>query len=221
MSSTRFTVEFTWWDGRERPHVGDFRDHSVVKFLGTGTALDSRFNLENFTCGHTTDADQAENDGKPRDGIGIGGAGCDPPSDPSVHNDADHPSDNFDTQLSTPIGWWRFQLAADDQPVPAAGPNSVRSGRGLVGVVLTSPSPEADPEELTGQGVATRLWHEDPCEIAQSGETIGPPHKGHGHISDEDVALFNTFSSFRQSIQCGLIGLQPFDPRIILPGPGK
>jgi hypothetical protein len=211
---TGFNVDFKWWDGRERSEgfTGNRFVHSINEPL---SSVDNRFDVANFVCGHAATGLKAENDGFPRSGTDATDCGAPAAPDPS------HKSDNFDDQPSTPMGWWRFQLTFDEGPIPATGPNSVHTGRGLVGVALSSPQPDAKGAQEVGPGVATRLWHEDPCEIAQSGDTIGPPHKGHGHISDEDVALFNTFSSFRQSILCGLIHIQPFGPRIILPELGN
>jgi hypothetical protein len=201
-----FSVEWKWWDGRERHHVNSIARHAIIDTLNV---LEPMFNVANFVCGHTMDPTKAENDGFPRSGTDATACGVLTVADP------EHKSDNFETgpgvQPSTPMGWWRFNLNSDTQPPPAAGPHSVRSGRGLVGVVLSSTSGSGAIDNLTsGMGYATRLWHEDSCEIAQSGGTIGPPHKGHGQISDENVALFNTFSLQRQKILCGLIRLVPF-----------
>jgi len=202
-----FHVETKWWDGRERAFVRDRATHAIIEEL---KVFDSRFQVANFVCGHTANPNVAENDGFPRLDTEPGFCSAKDVADSS------HKSDNFEVlgaalQPSTPMGWWRFVLVADGAPPPLNGPNFVGSGRGLVGVVLSSTSGSDATDNLTsGMGYATRLWHEDSCEIAQSGDTIGPPHKGHGQISDENVALFNTFSSFRQSILCGLIRLQPF-----------
>ena len=215
----QFAVRYKWWDGRERPFIGDISAHSIFRVLGTGTTpLDVRFNLGNFTCGHTNDATIAENDGFPRIARRGGGAiGCDGPAAP----DSTHKSDNFEStgdldvaghaiQPSTPIGWWRFVLVADATPPPFFGedPNFTHSGRGLVGVVLSTPVVERRGKNPLGTGDATRLWHEDPCEIAQSGQTIGPPHDRDRLIfeafgADEDfVALFNALNFEGQEFLC-------------------
>ena len=88
------------------------------------------------------------------------------------------------------------------------------SGRGLVGVVLSS-TPGAS---RTGIGDATRLWHKEPCEIASSGLTYGPAHvnthyPGTDHnaalrlLTDDDdkgeaVAVFNTLTFHTQHRIC-------------------
>jgi hypothetical protein len=210
--NTAFAVEIRWWDGRERSFITDRQAHSIIEPLKT---LDPKFDVANFVCGHTADPTKAENDGFPRSGTDATACGAPTVADP------EHKSDNFEAfgdtnvlghsiQPSTPMGWWRFNLIADTAPPPLNGPNSVRSGRGLVGVVLSSTSGSGTDNLTSGMGYATRLWHEDPCEIAQSGGTIGPPHKGHGQISDQNVALFNTFNLQRQKILCGLIRRVPF-----------
>jgi hypothetical protein len=216
IANTDFIVNVRWWDGRERSFVRDRKAHSLNEPL---SSLDIRFDVANFVCGHTSDPDVAENDGFPRIArLGGGALGCDGPEAPDPVDKSDNFEDSGDLnvtghqiQPSTPMGWWRFNLVSDTAPPPLNGPNSVRSGRGLVGVVLSSTSGSRTIDNLTsGMGYATRLWHEDSCEIAQSGGTIGPPHKGHGQLSDENVALFNTFSLQRQKILCGLIRRVPF-----------
>ena len=226
-----FLVVGHWYDGRERPYQFDVSAHSLIRYLGTvtdgaDTAIDIRFNVANFTCGHTVVASQAENDGFPRDGTDATACGG-----PDVA-DSTHKSDNFENlddlnfsghtiQPSTPIGWWRFTLAADTTPPPlppGEDPNFNHSGRGLVGVVLSaSPGrtvkspPRGDPPRVihhfSGVARATRLWHEDPCEIAQSGDTIGPPHDRDRLIFkafvDEDyVALFNALNFDGEELLC-------------------
>ena len=214
LSGTAFGVGIKWWDGRERSFTTSIVGHSIIQPLST---LDVKFNVTNFVCGLAPSDTWAENDGFPRFEPEIGSCGT-----PLSAGDLDHPSDNFEAvgdtnvfghsiQPSTPMGWWRFNLMSDTAPPPLNGPNFVRSGRGLVGVVLSSTSGNDTTDNLTPEmGYATRLWHEDSCEIAQSGDTIGPPHKGHGQISDQNVALFNTFSLQRQKILCGLIRRVPF-----------
>ena len=197
-----FAVQFKWWDGRERFFVGSRQVHAINEPL---KFLDPRFDVANFVCGHTTDPFVAENDGFPR--IGTDATACGAPSVP----DTAHPSDNletgFDLQPSTPIGWWRFQLLRDGNP-PVGLPFSlanVHSGRGLVGVVLSTNEGELHKKvKHKGVGDATRLWHEDPCEIAQSGVTIGPPHKGQNNVSADGVTLFNIFNLVGQRSICSL-----------------
>lgn len=219
LNNTVIDITWKWWDGRERFRAGSIIDHSIILPLGGASIegldspLDSAgFNVANFTCGHAggggtgifPQVGKAENDGFPRTGTSATACGVPDDADPT------HKSDNFQSsfdlddaghtiQASTPIGWWRFQLLRDGEPPPSLDDsNHDHSGRGLVGVVLSS-TPGA---ESTGVGFATRLWHEDSCETAQSGETIGPPHKGHGNISSNDVALFNTFTLSRQRQAC-------------------
>jgi len=223
--STSINLDFKWWDGRERPFLGSVGAHSMVRPLGGATiaGLDSpldssRFNVANFVCGHAA-VGQAENDGFPR--IGTDAAACGAPDVPDIA----HPSDNFEStsdittsghsiQSSTPMGWWRFTLRRDGlPPTPLASSDvfdfdAVHSGRGLVGVVLSSPvfSVDATP----GVAYATRLWHEDPCEVAQSGATVGPPHKNdrlRGSFQN-DGALFNVLTFDRQLGMCPTVKIK-------------
>jgi hypothetical protein len=136
---------------------------------------------------------------------------CGPPALP----DPAHPSDNFEAsgeindvghsiQGSRPIGWWRFRLRPDGGTPLGIG---VHSGRGLVGVVL-SVTPDAN---FVGVGDAVRLWHQDPCEPAQSDRTLGPPHLRDGGVwanthslftSADLLSLFNTFTPDNQARIC-------------------
>jgi len=189
---------------------------------GLDNPLDGKFSVSTFVCGHAG-AGQAENDGFPRAQTSPGGLGCGAPTTP----DTADPSDNFagqaiasgditgnghSIQSSTPIGWWRFRLKSDGKP-PAAiqsatilqpklsnnitGFSAVHSGRGLVGVVLSSKIGAGG----NGVGDATRLWHKEGCHMAQSNLSIGPPHVGDrfdglGRGSPETFTpLFNVFSS--------------------------
>lgn len=211
--ATQISLDFRWWDGRERAFAGSNLRHSLVMPLGgppiagLEPPLDaSRFIVANFVCGHTNDPAKAENDGFPRTGTDAAACGA-----PDVA-DAAHPSDNFESvgdlnvlghtiQPSTPIGWWRFQGRADGQPPTAllsqpGFENVFHSGRGLVGVVLSAPELINKPKKKDVSLLpadATRLWHEDPCEVAQSGRTIGPPHARDRFLMGTDnVVFFNT-----------------------------
>ena len=198
----QFQTTSFWYDGRERPHRRDKGGHSIVEFLGTGpTAIDSRFNITNWTCDHTNIGDEAENDSQVKTDSGSTAATCDPISGGVA--DTTHVSDNFDTQTSTPIGWWDILMTADNQPAPA-GFAAGRSGRGLVGVVLTS---GAGGAEGKGAGEAIRLWHKDPCEIGPQGPTFayGPPHlrdRLTSTLSPEYIVLFNLFTFNQQTSIC-------------------
>jgi len=93
--------------------------------------------------------------------------------------------------------------------------NIDHSGRGLVGVVLSAPAantrrpPGVPPKQV---GDAVRLWHEDPCELAQSGLTFGPPHvrdKLFKILEDQEdpgsfIAFFNVFEFAGQEFLCAL-----------------
>jgi hypothetical protein len=118
--------------------------------------------------------------------------------------DGSQPGDSI--QSSTPIAWWRFRLRPDNHAPIGNPPDFIHSGRGLVGVVLSSTS-----TANSGVGDVTRLWHKDPCEISQSGFTWGPPHlRDIGAItstqksSDGGVltSLFNIFSFDDQGEIC-------------------
>lgn len=195
---------------------------------GLDSPLDtSGFVVTNFTCGHsdvgtTTGAGSepmgstAENDGFPRAGNASGGGqGCTPGTSAGAIATADpqggtkaHTSDNFENdpdvntvghsiQQSTSIGWWRFQLRRDQHPPFGFNPAFDHSGRGLVGVVLST----ASNTSFLGVGDSWRLWHKDPCGLAQSGVTYGPPHlrdfylyrsaANSGVSAGDLVALFN------------------------------
>lgn len=204
LSDTTISLSWKWWDGRERWKEGSKIKHSVIAPLGgPGIAgLDSPldtagFVVTNFTCDHAPGggvtgfgsapfSGKAENDGFPRVGSAAGGQGCGPGNAAGVLSaaDAEHTSDNFESapdidavghsiQQSTSLGWWRFQLRRDQKPPVAFNPALDHSGRGLVGVVLST---SAETTPFFAVGDSWRLWHKDPCGIAQSAETIGPPH---------------------------------------------
>ncbi len=207
LNNTSINIDFKWWDGRERAFTGSVNAHSLIRPLGgdpiagLDPPLDSaRFNVTNFVCGHATTAGRAENDGFPRTGTSAIACGA-----PDVA-DAAHPSDNFEStpevtnsghqiQSSTPIGWWRFVLRRDGLvPTPlvqflTTPPGLNHSGRGLVGVVLSSTSGAS----VNGVGDATRLWHKDSCRIASSGQTWGPIHVSR---ANEEVGARNSSATF-------------------------
>jgi hypothetical protein len=208
LNGTSIGIEFKWWDGRQRAFLGSVAAHSILRPLGGApiAGLDppldaGRFTVANFVCGHDATGTKAENDGFPR--VGGDAAGCGAPGLP----DAAHPSDNLEStgdiqlpahaiQSSTPIGWWRFRLRRDGAS-PIAG--AAHSGRGLVGVVLSS-TPGA---EGIGIADAMRLWHQGACRLAQSNQTFGPPHLRDGGVrsnhasplvSGDLLSLFNVFN---------------------------
>jgi hypothetical protein len=205
----QFQVTMFWYDGRERPHRKDKGGHSIVEYLGTGsTAIDQGFNISNFTCGHTNVGTAAENDGAPRNDTvsPSGAAGCDPVVAPdAIFTDGTHSSDDFDIQTSTPIGWWDIQMTADNQTRPFAGAAPfARSGRGMVGVVLSS---GAGGAEGKGAAEAIRLWHKDPCEFGPQGLSYayGPPHLRDRLTATLDpnyVVFFNSLSLANQGAVC-------------------
>jgi hypothetical protein len=179
----------------------------------------STFNVANFTCGHTAGNGTLpfENDGRPRAGANadIGACGA----NNTAFDDPQHFSDNFEAgpneQSSNPIGWWRFQLArAGELPNFPANFRALtdNSGRGLVGVVLSTTPGTA----FVGIGDATRLWHKDPCEIAQSGDSFGPPHVRDASLFIIDaiapingvggsvMTIFNALSFENQAFVCEL-----------------
>ncbi len=230
LAATSISLDIKWWDGRERFFTGSIGAHSAIRPLGGATlaGLDapidpSRFNVASFVCGHATGAN-AENDGFPR--TGSSSTACGAPGNPETV----HLSDNFESsadlsdvghtiQTSTPIGWWRFSLNPGGRPPIPGGENS---GRGLVGVVLSS-TPGAD---AVGVGDATRLWHKDPCKLAQTSRTLGPPHLRDGGVWSNKsglfapgdlVSLFNVFTLDDQEKICaglftggdGALALQP------------
>jgi hypothetical protein len=217
LSDTSIGITWKWWDGRERASSGSVSEHSVIRPLGGPTlaGLDapldpSRFHVAGFICGHQAGGTKAENDGFPRaEGTSATDCGAPGSSDPT------HPSDNFEDsgdvsleghsiQSSTPIGWWRFLLAREGGS-PISG--RAHSGRGLVGVVLSS-TPGAN---ASGVGDATRLWHKGGCKLAQSDQTYGPPHLRDGGVwsnlassltPGELVSLFNVFGLEDQGDIC-------------------
>lgn len=216
LSDTSINIDFKWWDGRERAFSGSIIGHSIIRPLGgvsiagLDTPLDaSRFDVANFSCGDDAGGTKAENDGFPRSGSNA--AACDPPGFP----DPAHPSDNFENsgdlsavghtiQSSTPIGWWRFRLRSDgSSPLPGAS----HSGRGLVGVLLSSTT----GAEVNGVGDAIRLWHKGGCRLAQSNQTFGPPHLRDGgawsntsssFTPGDLISLFNIFNLDNQGRIC-------------------
>jgi len=146
--------------------------------------------VANFTCGIAGGAGLYENDGRPRAGTNadIGACGA----NNTAFDDPQHFSDNFEAgpneQSSNPIGWWRFQLnRAGELPNFPGNLRSLtdNSGRGLVGVVLSTTPGAA----FTGVGDATRLWHKDPCEVAQSGDNFGPVHVRDASLVIIDAAV--------------------------------
>ena len=216
LNDTSISIDFKWWDGRERAFAGSVTDHSIVRPLGggsiggLGSPLDSsRFDVANFVCGHDAAGTKAENDGFPR--AGSIATACGPPGVP----DPAHPSDNFEgtgdvnvtghaIQSSTPIGWWRFRLRPDGQ-APITG--AAHSGRGLVGVALSADG----GANGAGIGDATRLWHKAACRLAQSNQTFGPPHLRDGgvwvnvsstFVPGDLVSLFNVFNLDNQGRIC-------------------
>lgn len=203
LSDTTISLGWKWWDGRERWKEGSKIKHSVIAPLGgpaiagLDSPLDTAgFVVTNFTCDHSAGggvtgfgsapmSGKAENDGFPRVGSASGGQGCVPGQAAGALSSADpeHSSDNFESapdinavghsiQQSTSLGWWRFALRRDQHPPVAFNPALDHSGRGLVGVVLST----ASNTGFLGVGDSWRLWHKDPCGLAQSATTIGPPH---------------------------------------------
>jgi len=237
LSGILIDMEFVWWDGRERGFISSRIGHSIIRPLGGATItgldfpLDGLFNSANFVCGHAP-AGNAENDGFPRSGSSATACGV------ADVADTTHPSDNFENsgdlttaghsiQPSTPIGWWRFRLKRDFlPPAPLTFPFHDHSGRGLVGVVLSSAPGQG--QSGGGVGFATRLWHEDPCELAQSRITVGPPHERDRLLMGGDnVTLFNISTRAGQREKCALLkpppelppgfGLPPGPPFFIPP----
>lgn len=210
LNGTFITVDWKWWDGRERHRFGSIPDvHSIIRPLGGDpiAGLDapidsSGFRLSNFVCGQASPS-QAENDGFPRNGSPADNCAPGAPGYSVGSPDTADPSDNFENlpdinslghsmQASIPIGWWRFQLRRDNLP-PTADPDTDHSGRGLVGVLL---SPSGGTTPFFAVGDSWRLWHKEPCGIAQSAETRGPLHTDPIFKNDADfgelVSLFNT-----------------------------
>jgi hypothetical protein len=216
LDGTSVSVDIRWWDGRERAFGGSVANHAIVRPLGgepmagVDPPLDStRFSVAGFVCGHDPSGARAENDGFPRSGSDAAACGAPDVPDPT------HQSDNLEVsvditerghtiQPSTAIGWWRFQLRPDNRsPLPGGA----HSGRGLVGVLLSS-TPGAN---FVGVGDATRLWHEDACAISQSGRSFGPPHARDGGVwanqsspiaPSDLISLFNTLARDDQERVC-------------------
>ena len=192
-------ISWNWWDGRERRHTKSDGRHSFIEFL---KVLDTRFKHSNFTCGHTTDPERAENDGAPLTDVAAGpptnaSAGC----SGSSGTDTVHTSDNAQTNTnqkysSTSIGWWDIRKSSDD--VGTFAGYTSKKLRGLVGVVAAT-----IPGASTGNGDAIRLWHKDPCEFGPSGD-LGPPHVRDWAFQGRPNALvgFNLFSPTVQLQQC-------------------
>jgi hypothetical protein len=232
LTPNEYDLNVQVWDGRERFVNFDIGAHFVIRTLGDpgqsgqdapGSIL-STFNVANFTCGHTAGNGTLpfENDGRPRTQpttADIGACGA----NNTAFNDTEHLSDNFEAgpneQSSNPIGWWRFQLArAGELPNFPANLRSLtdNSGRGLVGVVLSTTPGSA----FTGVGDATRLWHKDPCEVAQSGDNFGPPHvrdaslfvidavvalaQGPNGVGGSVMTIFNALTFDNQAFVCEL-----------------
>ncbi len=229
LTGTAISIQFKWWDGRERFFASSIGGHSIIRplggttpVLGSDPPIDPKFSISNFVCGHSAgnSIGKAENDGFPRAGTNSVACGAPDVADPQ------HPSDNFENspdindightiQTSTPIGWWRFQLESDGK-VPSGfdntGSDFAHSGRGLVGVLISSTT----GSNFNGVGDAWRLWHKDECRIAQSGVTLGPPHIGFWAVRDDIdpdlsnpdggggnlVATFNTWKFSRQLEIC-------------------
>lgn len=226
LNSTSMDVRWKWWDGRERHKAGSVAGHSIVRPLGGSviSGLDapldsSGFSANNFTCGKTSGdtIGIAANDGFPRrEDATTPGTGCNPPIPPghaSTTADTDHPSDNLENsgdvdvtghsiQQSTSIGWWRFLLRPDGQP-PAKVGGVAHSGRGLVGVLLST---SGGTTPFFAVGDSWRPWHKEPCGIAQSAETLGPIHRdpllAADHPLNELVGLWNTYPRSTQDEVC-------------------
>jgi hypothetical protein len=226
LNPANYDLNVRFWDGRERFVEFDIAAHFLIRTLGdpgqsgqdAAGSVFSPFQLANFICGHTPGSPGSpsfifENDGAPR--VGAGALSCVPPTVP----DPEHQSDNFDNQTSNPISWWRFQLQRDGElPNFPANLRSLtdNSGRGLVGVVLSTTPGAA----FTGIGDATRLWHKDPCEVAQSGDNFGPPHvrdaslfvidavvaaaQGPNGVGGSVMTVFNALSLENQAFVCSL-----------------
>jgi hypothetical protein len=226
LNNTSINIDFKWWDGRERPFFGSVNEHILLRPLGGASiaGLDQpidpiRFSVPNFVCGHDSAGTKAENDGFPR--TGTNPSTCGTPDVP----DTAHPSDNFENgpdsndpghtmQNSTSIGWWRFKLRRDGlAPNPF---NTAHSGRGLVGVVLSSTPGAAG----TGVGDATRLWHKDPCLISQSDDAFGPPHLlfpgDRSQLHASRLSLFNIYGLDAQKSFCN--SSSPRTPGFAEPG---
>jgi hypothetical protein len=221
-----YDLNVRFWDGRERFTEFDIGAHFLIRTLGDPPqsgqdevgSLWSLFNVANFTCGIAGGAGLYENDGRPRAGTNADIGACGANS--TAFDDVLHQSDNFGSeQSSNPIAWWRFQLARAGQLPNFPGNLRIltdNSGRGLVGVVLSTTPGAA----FTGVGDATRLWHKDPCEIAQSGNNYGPPHvrdaslfvvdlvsaalSGPNGIGGSVMTIFNALTLENQAFVCAL-----------------
>lgn len=202
LKSTSFSVQWSWYDGRERRFDGSTGGHSIVQTL---KSLDpGRFVKSNFVCGHATTLDQAENDGFPR--TDANPEACNTPGAADVV----HTSDNLPgatKQSSTPIGWWEFfKPISGNLEGNFPGYSGLLPVRGLVGVVLSSTG---------GVGDATRLWHKDPCELGPY-QGFGPPHLRdfafQGNNKRNYMVFFNTFVSSVQASVCNNTGPSPNPP---------
>ncbi len=103
-------------------------------------------------------------------------------------------------------------LGLSSSVVPVGPPFSVPVGPppGLnpPGVAPFPPGSSGLPGIAVGD--ATRLWHEDPCEIGQSGQTVGPPHERDKLVqilketgnSTDFLPLFNVFKFDGQAFLC-------------------
>jgi hypothetical protein len=220
----KFDLNVRIWDGRERFIEFDIASHFLIRTLGDPPqsgqdalgSIFSPFQVANFVCGHTpgnlgdSPSPIFENDGAPRGGTSA--LACGPTS--SIVTDTEHRSDNFDFQTSNPISWWRFTLSRDGE-LPNFPRNlsalTDNSGRGLVGVLLST-IPDA---KFTGIGDATRLWHKDPCEIAQSADSFGPLHvrdaslfildaAGGQGVGGSVMTIFNALTLENQAFVCEL-----------------
>jgi len=213
----RFAINVRWWDGRERPFITSIGGHAIVRTIGDPiqagqdqpTSIEPSFRVGNFVCAHATGiAPSLYED----DGI--------VPPPPPGGADAVDTSDNLDNQGCTPIGTWRFQLVRNGDLPNFPGNLRVitdNSGRGLVGVVLSAVTQTATAKPTAFAGVADtiRLWHKDPCEVAQSGDSFGPPHVrdaslfildavGGTGVGGTALAVFNALTFDNQERLCDL-----------------
>lgn len=188
-----FGINWLWWDGRERRFTNSSGRHAFVDNLKN---MDPLFKNSTFTCGHTTSATVAENDGDPS----IGGCTA----------EGTHTSDAGQTVAtgftSTAIGWWDI-LKVDETPTPFPffPWSAINQVRGMVGVVAATVPGDAD-----GNGDAIRLWHKDPCEVAPQG-SIGPPHLrdwafrstiNNPLVNSDDLVGFNLYTVTNQRLIC-------------------
>jgi hypothetical protein len=228
---SEFSLDIVLWDGRERPFSASTGGHAIVRTLGNPiqvgqdqpTSIKSDFNVNSFVCDHIPPAAGIyENDGHPRSGTP-----ADACSNTLTADDPTHTSDNLEVgdqlQSSTPLATWRFKLNRSGE-LPNFPPNlgivTDNSGRGLVGVVLSAVTATvANPStSFAGIGEAIRLWHKDPCELAQSGNNFGPPHLrdaslfildvvGGPGIGGSAMTIFNALSLSNQADLCSLPSL--------------